>query len=316
MTTKTLLQPNHTQKNLVDFLGYLFRHIIARGRGILLNLVFPDGAFFDYDFTILNLGKPYAGNLKFGIDHNIFFFQYYEQYITQILQSTAIYLNSQQIATNLLDIGANVGSHSYFMLGVADSVHSFEPHPEIFDSLEAKWKTLKDPSFHVYQFGLGKEDCSLEYYQPIGYGWNSGTGSFVSDCRGNSKTPIILPIREGDKVIKEIGINPVSLIKVDVEGFEPLVFQGLGQTLKRDRPIIIMEISAMTRKVMAEENCFLDSLLYDDIGLFEIHPINQRGKFRLEEKSFETLSDNHHDLLIVPQEHVNGLLRQFKQKIA
>lgn len=66
----------------------------------------------------------------------------------------------------------------------------------------------------------------------------------------------------------------------------------------------------MTRQVMDKQNFSLSSLLYDDIALFEIQPLNQRGKFKLEKKSLQALSDMHHDLLIVPQEYIDELLMQ------
>ncbi len=308
MASKTITTPSFFQKTLIDLLGYMFRYGINRGRGIVLKSLFPSGGFFNYDFTINNLGKPYVGNLKFGIDHHIFFFQFYEHHITQLLQSTATYLSSQQIPVNFLDVGANVGSHSHFMLDFADSVHSFEPYPEIFTSLEAKWQKHKHPSFHIYKFGLGAKDEQLEYYAPDSWAWGAGTGSFISNCTGNQTTPVFLQIHQGDKFVTENNIAPVSLIKIDVEGFEPFVLKGLAHTLIKDRPIIIMEMSAMTRKTIAQANLSLSSLLYDNVALFQIQPINTRGKFRLKKKTFETLSDEHHDLLIVPQEHLNSLL--------
>lgn len=89
MTTETVCVPNFIQKMAINCLGYLFRHGINRSRGILLKLVFPQGAFFDYDFYIISSGNPYAGNLKFGIDRQIFFFQIFEPHIIRSLQSTA-----------------------------------------------------------------------------------------------------------------------------------------------------------------------------------------------------------------------------------
>jgi FkbM family methyltransferase len=194
------------------------------------------------------------------------------------------------------------------MLEFANSVHSFEPNPNIFSSLKAKCKQSQKTSFHIYQFGLGAKECQLEYYEPDTH--NTGTGSFIVGFPLNRTTPIVLPIRQGDEVVTELGVTPVSLMKIDVEGFEPFVLQGLAHTLRKDCPIIVMEMSAMTRQVMEKENLTLSSLLYDDVALFEIQPINQRGKFHLEQKSFQTLSDRHHDLLIVPQKYMNGLLAQ------
>ncbi|MEC4816328.1 MAG: FkbM family methyltransferase [Scytonema sp. PMC 1069.18] len=309
MSLQTTHTPNRFQKTLIDSLGFLFRRVISRGRGLLLKLVFPNGSNFDYNFTILNKGKLYSGNLKFGIDHHIFFFQFFEPQNIRILQSISTYLYEQKIPVNFLDIGANVGSHSHFLLDFADSIHSFEPHPEIFESLAAKWKAHQNPSFHIYHFGLGDKDCKLEYYAPTSD--NTGTGSFIKGSDNNSEVSISLPIRRGDDVVAEIGVSPVSLIKVDVEGFEPFVLQGLAQTLKRDRPIMMMEMSAVTRKMMNEENLSLSSLLYENVAIFEIQATNLRGKFRLERKDSNTLSKENkflQDLLIVPAEHVYSLI--------
>jgi FkbM family methyltransferase len=301
--------PKPLQVVLINALGALFRRYISRGRGFLLNLLFPNGAFFDYDFTITAYEQPYAGNLKFGIDNFAFFFQAFEAYNINLLREIAIFLTKEKLRVDFLDIGANVGSHSHFLIGYVNEIHSFEPHPEIFKSLSAKHKIAQSPNFHIHQFGLGAENCQLEYYEPSTN--NTGTGSFiVGGSSINQESPILLPIRRGDEVMAEIGVCSVSLIKIDVEGFEPFVLQGLAETLKRDRPIILMEMSTIARRVMQENDLRLESLLYEDAVLLEIKPIGRKGKFHLEPKEFKTLSPEHHDLLVIPREHSDDLLSQ------
>jgi hypothetical protein len=48
-------------------------------------------------------------------------------------------------------------------------------------------------------------------------------------------------IRSGDSLRRELQLPPPSVIKIDVEGFEPQVFAGLAQTISQHHPILIFE---------------------------------------------------------------------------
>ncbi len=303
--------PTVMQKFLVNSMGHIFRDWLKIGRGAIFHLIFGDGAHFDYDFTIMNYGKPYSGNLKFGIDHHIFFYKIFEPYNIHILQTVAQYLKSQGKVINFLDIGANVGSHSHFMVDYADSIHSFEPHPEIFKSLEAKRDSYGSEGFHIHQFGLGSQDDVLKYYEPATH--NTGTGSFISGSDINEGLSIELRVKQGDKVLNDLNVSSVSMIKMDVEGFEGFVLRGLSETLHRDRPIILMEMSQTTRQVMLDHKLYLESLLYSDAVLLEICPIGKHGKYKLESRTFSSLNLEHHDLLIIPNEDAEKLFSVFCQ---
>jgi FkbM family methyltransferase len=213
--------PNAIQKFVIESIGHLFRTGLTVGRGPLFRLIFPEGAHFDYDFTISNYGKPYSGNLKFGIDHHIFFYQIFEPYNINILQTISQYLKSQRQAVNFLDIGANVGSHSHFMVDHADSIHSFEPHPEIFKSLESKRTSSGSQSFHIHQFGLGDEDSTLKYYEPATH--NTGTGSFISGSDINQGGSIDLLVKQGDRALEDLHLPSVSMMKM---GLKDLSYGG------------------------------------------------------------------------------------------
>jgi FkbM family methyltransferase len=303
--------PNVIQKFVIESMGHLFRDWLKVGRGAIFSLIFPEGAHFDYDFTITNYGKPYSGNLKFGIDHHIFFYQIFEPYNINILQTVAQYLKSQGNVVNFLDVGANVGSHSHFMVDYADSIHSFEPHPEIFKSLEAKRNSYGSKGFYIHQFGLSDEDNTLQYYEPATH--NTGTGSFVSGSSINEGSSINLLVKQGDRALKDLQLPSVSMMKMDVEGFEGFVLRGLSETVQRDRPIILMEMSQPTRQVMADHQLSLESLLYSDVKLFEVCPVGKYGKFKLEPRTFLTLNPGHHDLLVVPTEDIKNLFLMFRK---
>lgn len=300
--------PNTVEKCILHSVSHLFRYWVKRGRNLLFWAV-PQDAIFDYDFTVLEQGKPYSGNLKFGIDYQVFFSQPYEPQNAQILTTIATCLAQFRRSVHFIDVGANVGFTSNLMLGKVDSIHSFEPHPKIFQSLLAKWNNYADHTWQIHPFGLGAQEIELAYYEPASH--NTGTGSFVAGASWNQNIPIALPIRKGDQVLTELEVSEVALIKIDVEGFEPFVLQGLSETLKRDRPVILMELSTLTDQILKEHNLSLQALLYEDAIAVAIHP-QAHGKFQLEVQDFSQLESRHQDILILPAEQAKVILEQFE----
>ena len=45
-----------------------------------------------------------------------------------------------------------------------------------------------------------------------------------------------------DAVVRELGLNRLDVIKVDVEGAEVLVIRGARETLRRFHPKLVMEV--------------------------------------------------------------------------
>lgn len=47
-----------------------------------------------------------------------------------------------------------------------------------------------------------------------------------------------------DSVLKELGVNGIDCVKVDVEGAELEVLKGMRRTLRRFRPIVVAEVKS------------------------------------------------------------------------
>lgn len=68
---------------------------------------------------------------------------------------------------------------------------------------------------------------------------NSGTGSFVpGEVTSES---IQVPVRPLDKVLAEMQVSRVNYIKMDIEGAEREALRGLRETLRRDRPLLMLD---------------------------------------------------------------------------
>jgi hypothetical protein len=46
-----------------------------------------------------------------------------------------------------------------------------------------------------------------------------------------------------DDLVDTQGLGPVGVLKIDVEGFEPEVLAGAQRTIKRDRPVLYLEVT-------------------------------------------------------------------------
>ena len=147
-----------------------------------------------------------------------------------------------------MDIGTNTGEHILGVAGLCDEIHGFEPWPPVYDRALANIRANNLSHVRLHPFGLGPQNARLPFTPPEAT--NHGIGTFL---HGDGSTT--LPIRRGDDVADELAVTP-TLIKVDVEGFEPGVFEGLAQTIRRARPTIVFELSSENRARLEENGAF------------------------------------------------------------
>jgi FkbM family methyltransferase len=84
---------------------------------------------------------------------------------------------------------------------------------------------------------------------PVAVGDRAGTLRIKSDRVGGDNNAffseegdIVVPLRTLDDIMDERrALPPVTVIKMDVEGYEPLVIAGAHRLIERDRPVILSE---------------------------------------------------------------------------
>ena len=137
-----------------------------------------------------------------------------------------------------LDIGANIGAIS---IHVAFSrpdvkVFSFEASPQVFSWLQRNTELNKLENLQIFNKAIHKEDnLTLDFFAPERL---FGKGSFSPVF---TKVPEWVSTIKLDTFLIENNLAP-DFIKVDVEGFEKLVFEGFTEYLKKEkRPVIIFE---------------------------------------------------------------------------
>lgn len=194
----------------------------------------------DHPFVTDFYGIRYQGNLKNNIDFNIYFYGAFEKPLLYFLRDT---MQSLAPASPLfVDIGANVGQHSLFMATHGCQVHSFEPFVAVRERLQLQIDNNRLSNITVHPFGLSNENSKLPFFAPTGS--NVGIGSFDATTTSKGNVNIgELDLVNGDDYLQRQNINNINLIKMDVEGFEKPALQGLRETLRQSRPVLVCEVT-------------------------------------------------------------------------
>lgn len=149
--------------------------------------------------------------------------------------------------TTVLDIGAHIGTETVLMgncVGPLGKVYTFEPQKKNYRELWANCilNNLQD-RVCLYHMAIGNKHKVVEI------------GEIVESSDGEVDEGGIGVWGGGETVemrtIDSFNLNNVSLIKIDVEGGENSVIAGMVETVKRNQPVIVIEIQGGWTRDMA-----------------------------------------------------------------
>jgi FkbM family methyltransferase len=172
----------------------------------------------------------------------------------------------------ILDIGANIGYYSVIaaqLIGQKGRVFAFEPAPDNFAflvrNIEVNGFTNIIPVQKAASNRSGKGRLFLCHDA-------AGHSMYVNDEEGS----IEIEVTTVDDFICEID-TPVDLIKMDVEGAEMSVLEGMLGTIKRNPSLkIITELSIKALQESGSSSVEFLKKLYD-LG-FKVHVIDEHKK--------------------------------------
>jgi FkbM family methyltransferase len=149
-------------------------------------------------------------------------------------------------ADSFLDIGAHIGYFSLLMqrlLPTTNSINCIEPSKKTFAMLHANCNSFKNMQLHHCL--LGNKIEQVQFYEfPELYAENNtaNISQFENTTWINKNKPSVSDINmnTADELLAKYNILP-TIIKIDVEGSEHIVIQGMQQLIASHAPIIIME---------------------------------------------------------------------------
>ena len=146
----------------------------------------------------------------------------------------------------VLDIGANVGVYSLIAAAVGSArIHAFEPIERIRRILQQNVDVNAFDHVSVWGYCVGNRQGKLTMYDPGGEAPLSASASpsFVQERLVTEKVQqISVETTSVDAFCAQQNIEKVDLVKIDVEGFEASVLEGMQQTIADSRPVILMEV--------------------------------------------------------------------------
>ncbi len=171
----------------------------------------------------------------------------------------------------VLDIGAHMGAYSYEFVkltGHKGRVMAFEPQPGMFSYTHSGLRRFRNFSIAPFalasEFGLGRLEIS-EHRGTL----QTGGASLLPKADVNKNQDFVAKVP-----LDSLKLKDISFIKIDTEGFELEVIKGALQTLKLNRPCLLIEIlrsenfsnSVELREILESEHnysafCLMDGAL-------------------------------------------------------
>ena len=179
--------------------------------------------------------KMLCANNDCAISRRFFWNNCYERITLEVWTALCQKINNKII----LDIGAHTGVYS---LSAAKSnksnlVLSFEPFFMNYARMSTNFKINDLNPNNLFMFAVGDSNKNNNLKINTNIHYLSSGGSIVGE--GNYE----LPIQEIslDAFIKKEDKSKVSLIKIDVEGYEPSVLIGAAEVINSSLPLIFFE---------------------------------------------------------------------------
>ena len=188
-----------------------------------------------------------------------------------------------------IDVGVYRGIYSYKLSKHFKKVFSFEPNPLIYNNLSSSLAKITD-NIEIFNYALSNTEGITKLKIP-----NRGNSLFDKNYEElfklgaatiHEKNDIIdyesFDVKKTllDKIIPSS--EKIGFIKIDVEGHESEVIKGSINTIKRDKPILLIEIEEKhTKKPINDTINFVKNIGYDcyqlhnrEISKFEIKKHN------------------------------------------
>lgn len=139
----------------------------------------------------------------------------------------------------IFDVGANIGeislrfAHTY----PKATIHGFEPFPDTFRTLKQNVSLNAFPNIELHPLGLGAQAGEVFFEERTA--GNPGMNRVTANPERSTRKVAITTL---DAFVGENDISTVSLIKIDVEGYEFEVLKGADQLIRRHHPVFFIEL--------------------------------------------------------------------------
>lgn len=156
-----------------------------------------------------------------------------------------------------IDVGANKGVYTHFLSRICAHIHAFEPNPKMHRLL---CRTLPGNAT-AYPFALSDRDGSAELIVPLYGNVFSNVGASLNPRKKDRQHGTVLV---QTRALDSFGFTNIGFLKIDVEGFEKTVLAGARELIRRERPVILVEMEEdHTGEAIETSHAFMDQFGMD-----------------------------------------------------
>ncbi len=235
----SLYFPQEDEPKIVSFIDNRLKSLIAGYNQIELNQAQMDMFISRQD--LLDKTRKITGGYHLSLDGNDYFLPnntfeehtYIHEYGLRYLPA---YIKEYIRGKDFLDVGAYLGDTSILLLRKYEPAHiyAYEPVEENAQQVQKTIEMNKTDKISVIQKGLGANEETIDIYIDPDKLSASSINHSISDSNSIKKQIHITTI---DKECKD---RNIGVIKMDIEGAEHSAIKGGLETIKRDKPVLLI----------------------------------------------------------------------------
>jgi FkbM family methyltransferase len=162
------------------------------------------------------------------IKENIDFVNNDVKEMTKIINT---YVSNKSVA---IDVGCHYGFFTKFLSEQFKTVHAFDFNNDIYKCFVKNMKKFKCKNVIKYPYGLGEKQKYVATNDwSARHGRRAPLGNHINPHGENKNQKI--------KALDMLNIKDVGLIMIDTEGYELNVLKGAVNTIKKYKPVLVLE---------------------------------------------------------------------------
>lgn len=246
-----------------------FKQLIKLRRCFIRNLEKKKNEQFDQKWT--SLFESGNQSLKFELEDNLFINLYQDSLLAKLIYGGAFELEEISYLKNVLkagdtfvDIGTNIGLFTLYAskrVGENGKVISFEPSPKTFSRFNENVELNNLHNVSLNQIGLSDKEGELTL-NISGNGMDAWE-TFAPDLNNKFQNKTSVPVSALDLRLQSEDKSKISLVKIDVEGWEKFVLLGGEKFFKEYSPIVMMEFTEVNTSAAGYEVTQLYDIMND-----------------------------------------------------
>lgn len=188
-----------------------------------------------------------------------------------------------------IDVGANQGEFTLYGASLLrkGKVIAFEPVEKIRSQLMENIRLNNYQNVEVFTYGLSNENCTIPIYTSLEQNEYSGVNEGLSSLyktQIRSHLEQLVEVKIFD-IEFENRLNQIDLIKIDIEGAELYALKGMMRSIRKFKPLILIEINEETFNAAGYST--LDLIKFVNDNDYEFYKIRRGKLFKMNEAKMD-----------------------------